>query len=71
MRYFALVEHRQRHSSDGGYEWETDNTRLGGYLSKQRAIKAILNKAKNGQILNENREVVVLVQEGKVTWQRW
>jgi len=68
MKYFALREIRLRHSTDGGPEWDVQNCRLGGYTYLKSAIKAILTRAKNGTILDENRVTVALIQEGKVKW---
>jgi len=68
MRYFPIVEIRLRHSSDSDPEWHQENARLGGYKYLKSAINAIMKRARNGTILNENRQTVALIQEGRVTW---
>ena len=64
MRYFALEE---IHNRDNG-EWISHNLRLGGYSYLSRAIAAIRRHAQNGRVLNEHRQIVVLLQEGRVTY---
>ena len=68
MLFFAMVEHRLRHSSDGDPEWSVQNARIGGYKSIKSAINIIMKRARNGTVLNENRQTVALIQEGRVTW---
>jgi len=68
MRYFALEEHRLRHSTDGVDEWVAANIRVGGYLSFNRALDAIFKRSRNGRIVNEERKIVALVQDGKLTY---
>ena len=68
MRFFPIVEIKLRHSRDGDVEWQQENARIGGYKQIKSAINAILKRARNGTILNESRQTVVLIQDGRVTW---
>jgi len=69
MRFFPIVEIKLRHSSDADVEWQQENVRIGGYKQMKTAINAILKRARNGTVLNESRQTVALIQEGRVTWQ--
>jgi hypothetical protein len=68
MRYFPIVEIKLHHSTDGGPEWDTQNARIGGYKYINAAIKSIMKRARNGTVLNESRQTVALIQDGRVTW---
>jgi hypothetical protein len=42
------------------------NLRIGGYISFNRALHEI-KKRGNGFIINENREILVIVRRGRIT----
>ena len=64
MRFFALIEHHNRDTD----EWDVRNARIGGYKHLKNAINAILRVSANGRILNEERRIVVLIQNKRMTF---
>jgi hypothetical protein len=64
MKFFALVEIYNRDSG----EYQSLNTRIGGYLTLDKAIKAVHSKSENGRVLREDRKIAALIQSGTVTF---
>lgn len=67
--FFAIAEVRD-HSSHKENACTITNCHIGGYKYLKRALNSLLKHYSNGYILDENRNIVVLIQNNKITYPR-